>query len=190
MKKIIALSLTIFLALFLILVPSLFISSRPYVAYTSQKSYFNSLTQNNNFTFTFTSIPNKSLNTLTFFLKNPQILNNSQINFTISNGQEERSLSFSGSNIGDPSNLYLKFQPLKPTGFYTVSIETNNSTNETLFILADFKHQPIFNSTYYQSGFINRLQSNLQQLNSRFKHIQPQYKYSYIAILLIIFILL
>lgn len=187
MKKIAAISFLPFLLL-IIIIPSLVITSRPSISYSNQSSFYSSLSSDKEIIYSFSS-SDPNLDSLTFTLKNPQILNNSLIYFSVSNSSEERTLSFSGSNIGDPSNLKLKFLPLpNHSGTYTIRITNNNITPESLFILTDFNKKPIFSGTYYQSDLSNRIKFNTQKLITQITSFKLYYSLPYLMVLILIFV--
>lgn len=191
MKKLIVISLIPLWFLVLILLPTLFITSRPSISNQSNPSFFNSLDIGHTYSFE-TVTTNTNINSLTFTLKNPQILNNNLIHFKISSGTDEKVLSFSGSNIGDPSNLDLKFEPLstKNQGIVQINISTNNPDPNSLYLLTDNRGQPVFISTYYQSGFTNRLEFNFHRITSQLTQIPFIYKTTYLLLLFILFLFL
>lgn len=191
MKKLIVISLIPLWFLLLILLPTLFITSRPSISHQSHPSFFNSLDIVHTYSFDAVTT-NANLDSLTFTLKNPQILNNNLIHFKISSGTDEKVLSFSGSNIGDPSNLVLKYKPLptKNEGIVQINISTDNPDPNSLYLLTDNHGQPVFNSTYYQSGFANRLKFNFHRLTSQLTQISFIYKTTYLLLLFTLFLFL
>lgn len=114
--------------------------------------------------------PHSGLNSVSFLLKNPAILNRDQLTITISqNNQVVRQQSFNGQNIGDPSWLTYKFEPINNQNSLSVKLTTQNTTNNSLYFYGN--HQtPVYKTTFspnLKTSFALVAQSLVDRLTSQ-----------------------
>jgi len=151
------------LALFsflLIFLPSALISRRLGV-FNPGSSDLIELTANRPISFSFVS-PNPNLSSLSLLMKNPQLKNHSPFYLTVSSLNSQRSASFSGSNVGDPSWLNFNFLPFITPAFsqFKVFVSTPDPYTQALYLLADDRRLPAFKTTYHQANVKNNLITN------------------------------
>lgn len=105
------------------------------------------------------------LDKLILTLKNPGLVNNSPIHFTINSPSSVREVSFSGFNIGDPSNLDISFTPFTdPAGTnFQVTITTDNQDDRQLYVYTNDSGLPVFQTFYRQGSLGSRLAENWQR---------------------------
>ena len=174
----------------LVIFPSLVIQKRQgtFIGYGSQNLSF---VESKPIKFSF--ISNLSnLSSLTIDMKNPRVLNDSLITFDIVGPNSEKSVVFYGDNVGDPSTVPLKFTPFSdsPLTKYEVTLSTNNTVHDSLYVIANKEMQPIFTSYYRQSDIKANLQSNLQRQISLFQHRSTTHNFIYISLILVLNLLL
>ena len=155
--------LNLSLAVLLIIVPSLLIRSRQGATNISGNQQF-SLTKSHPLTFFFNSNFG-NLQSISLDMKNPNVANNSKIFVNISSPNDSRQITFSGSNVGDPATVPLKFLPFNDTAStpYNVTITTDNLKTESLFVTTNQNNQPVFRTFYQQTNFKSNLQFNIQR---------------------------
>ena len=172
----------IFIFLLLIILPTIFLKEKPGI---SQTSYYHilSLDSKNNFNQEF--ITNKNnLQSISVLLKNPGIINKSQIE-TESQNQDKKitielqdknrniikSFNILGKNIGDPSWINFNFPYLnsqKGDKFF-INISTNSELSDRFFVYADNYNSINFKTTYVANSFKESFKDNLNQQINNFK---------------------
>jgi hypothetical protein len=172
MRKIFVLTILnlIIPAFFLVILPSIFITTRAGTSITSGSKLL-PVTINKPIIFTFVS-DHAGLESLSLFLKNPNISNNSLITLDITSPTDSHSVAFYGQNIGDPSTVPLKFTPFtdEPGTTYEVALSTNNVSDTSLYAYTNDSNQPLFQSFYRQSNILKNIFTNIDyQLNQIFK---------------------
>jgi len=157
----------------------------PLVSHASSLTHLYSLDIDHPLIFQITNPQSLPLNTLSLNFKNPNIQNTSSIVVSLSspNGETYQSLSFSGANVGDPSRVDLQIHPLpKPT--IIVSITTNNTTPESLFVVTDPNFYPLFSTTYQPPSIISRFKLVLSGHFLKFSTLPPFYLALYFFVIL------
>lgn len=171
MKKIILIiCLNILLPLLLLVIlPSFTIRKRQGTSINSGTQLL-SFVKDKPVTFSFIS-DNSNLQSLSIDIKNPGVINNSQINFDITGPNSQRSIVFYGANVGDPSTVPLKFSPFSDpkSTKYIVSLTTNNTDHGSLYLITNDIYQPHFNSFYLRSDIRTNLKVNFQRQLDLFK---------------------
>lgn len=80
----------------------------------------------------------KNINIVKLTMKNQGMANSSTFHFDVySQSNLVRSLSFSGNNVGDPSDLKLQFDPVVTDGIFTFVISSDDYTNPVLINVDD-----------------------------------------------------
>lgn len=172
--------------LFLIVLPSLFITDRLDSSNTISSRLL-SLTSDRPATFNFNPSHN-FINQLDLQLKNPQILNNSRIIVNVSSYTSDQDIVFYGSNVGDPSWVTLKLKPIVNSSHsgITVNIDTDNPQNDSLYLVTDAYNQPNYRAYYATGNFVDNLKSNIIYQLDRFKQRQLTFNLFYISLLLVL----
>jgi hypothetical protein len=86
------------------------------------------------------SVANDNFNILMLTLKNPNIENQENISFQLlEDGQVVRELHFSGSNVGDPSDIRLQFAPIPDSAGndYKVKLSISESNKPLSVFVGD-----------------------------------------------------
>lgn len=119
---------------------------------------------------------------------NPGVLNNSRIIFDINSPTSNRSVVFYGNNIGDQSNIPLKFTPFtEPKNtIYQVSLTTENINHSSLYIVTDISGLPIFTTYYSQTNFVSNLKQNIQKQIESFSHRSTIHNTLYLGIIFVL----
>ncbi len=162
-KTFLIIGLNLSLVMVLVVFPSVFIRSRQGNSNTNGNQQF-SFTTNRPLTFYFNS-NFSDLQSIFIDMKNPNIDNNSKIYVKISGPTDSRQLTFSGSNVGDPATVPLKFLPFTdpPLTKYQVSLTTENTKSENLFIITNQNNLPVFKTFYQQTNFKSNLMFNINR---------------------------
>lgn len=173
-KLFIIISELLFLLFLLIILPSIFIQERPGVHQTSYNETL-SLDTKNSFNQEFISDKN-NLRSISILLKNPALINKSQVKIELQdqNNITLRSLETSGISIGDPSWINFEFPYInsqKGDKFF-IKISTDNQKSDNLFIYGDNKSKNInfkttFTSKNIKESFKDNLNQQLENLKSR-----------------------
>ena len=116
------------------------------------------------------AVKNSNFNILIITLKNPNLENQENISFQLFEGNKIiRELQFSGSNVGDPSDVRLQFAPIPDSGekSYLIKLETTESKKPISIYTADngrLAYKSYFRSTNkplalknFTTSFIARL---------------------------------
>jgi hypothetical protein len=158
-----------FIAFLLVIFPSVAIHKRQGTSKDNGNHQI-SFIKKNPITFSFVS-DKPNLQSLFVDMKNPGVSNNSKINFEISSPTSQRNIVFYGNNVGDPSSVPLKFSPFfdPPSTTYSVSLSTDNTDTQALYLITNQNSDPIFRSYYLQTDFNTNLQSNIQRQFEIFK---------------------
>ena len=116
------------------------------------------------------AVKNNNFNILIITLKNPNLENQENISFQLFEGDKIiRELQFSGSNVGDPSDVRLQFAPIPDSGekSYLIKLETTESKKPISIYTSDngrLAYKSYFRSTNkplvlksFTTSFIARL---------------------------------
>ncbi len=130
------------------------------------------------------------LSSLNIYIKNPGLLNNSIINVNITDSLEERDVTFSGSNVGDPSTVPIKFTPFNNSSLspFTVTITTDNNMHDGLYILTNKEGVPQYDTYYQETNLLNKYKSNINTQLNRFYIRDPLYNIGYLTAILLLII--
>jgi len=133
------------------------------------------------------AIPNSlSLNSVSIMIKNPNIKNNSQIFIDLLDQKQNKLNEFTiyGSNVGDPSWVKLKFNPI-PENNLSLKISTENKDRDSLQIY--YKNNRFnLQATTKNSSFISRLKENIFYQSSQFTHRSYIFSLSYLGLILLL----
>jgi hypothetical protein len=135
--------------------------------------------------------PPEGLNSISFELKNPNLQNYDQINVDIFDNHHNvlKATNFFGSNVGDPSRIDLKFEPLKldPSSpiYVQLTLESKGAFFPILYI-ADKNEKPVYFTTYKNQNIIQSLKYNLNLQLEKTKHQSPFHLFSYIALIFLL----
>jgi hypothetical protein len=192
-KNLLIISFLILLPIFILVVlPSLFISSRRGISNTLGDTLV-PLTSLTSASFSFIS-DKDNLEAISLTLKNPSIQNNSRIIVDISSGTEERSAVFYGANVGDPSTILLKFPnfPFPSGQTFKVKISTDNDNSQSLYLVAGLNQTPLFESEYREPEFSQRIKENYTRQYNNIINRSPLFTIIYFSVVLFfsIFLLL
>jgi hypothetical protein len=160
-KALILITINIFLPITLLLViPSIFIRSRQGVTRDIGNNLLSFISVK---PITFNFVSNlDNLETLILQLKNPSLNNKSAITVDITGPNDSRSIVFSGSNVGDPSSVPLKFLPFsdKAGTSYTITLTTDNIVHDGLYVITDVSNNPLYETFYNTPNLKENLYSN------------------------------
>lgn len=190
----------IFLFFLFIILPTIFIKERPGTHQTSYSDVL-SLDTKNSFNQEFIADQN-NLKSFSVLLKNPGVINKSQIEIETQNQSKIVTIELqdknkntlklfetSGLSIGDPSWINFKFPHLnsqKGDKFF-IKVSTNNELSDHFFIYGDYKSKSInFKTTYTTSNFKESFKENINQQINNFKFRNIFYSITYLLLLVLI----
>lgn len=189
MKKIyklfIFLSLELILLLFvLIFIPTLVIREK-YYSNNSDTLDALPLNQGQRYFQTISSLPN--LNSYSFYFKNPNLSNQSPINYILHSQSQPliHQFTFSGANVGDPSWIRFKFNPINIDLGETLTVEIYSevSPNQLQIVgnrsTSTLAYQTTSKITGVKTGFSESV-NHLYQLVS---HLQPAFLFIYLSLI-------
>ncbi len=131
--------------------------------------------------------PPKYLNSISVFLKNPLIQDNHYIYFQlIQNGLTIRNLVFNGQNVGDPSWLTAKFEPLSAQQPITITFTTENKNDQSLYYYSGPDYLPLYSSTFQIPSFKDRLIYQTKLKQNQLLALNKQFLFAYLFLLSII----
>lgn len=170
---------------FFIILPVVLFTDYSFVSHSAPITQLYSLDSDHPLIFQITNPQSLPLNSLSLNFKNPNIQNTSTIEVTLSSptGQTYQSLSFSGANVGDPSRVDLQIRPL-PQPLIFVSITTNNTVKESLFVATDPNFYPLFSTTYRPPNFTSRLKLVMSAHFLKFSTLPFSYTALYFFVIL------
>jgi len=179
----------VFLFFLLIILPSIFIKERPGVQQTSYKETL-SLDTKNSFRQEFIS-DRDNLQSISVFLKNPALVNKSQVKIELQDQNQNtiRSLDTSGLSINDPDWIKFKFPYInsKKGDKFFIKISTDNQKTDNLFIYGDHKNKSInFKTTYTFSSIQESFKENINQQIKNFDYRNIFYSVIFLLLLLLI----
>jgi len=182
-----------FLLFLLIILPSFLIKERPGVYQTSFTETL-SLDTKNSFNQEFISDQN-NLESISVLLKNPALINKSQVKIELQDQNKNtiRSLNTSGISIGDPSWINFKFPYINSQkgDIFIVKVSTDNPLSDHLYIYGNNENQNInFKTTYKSSSIINSIKENLDYRKETILNSNHFYSIYYLTILIITNILI
>jgi len=177
-----------FTFLFLVL-PSILIKERPGILQTSYVETL-SLDTKNNFTQEFISDQN-NLQSISILLKNPVLLNKSQIKIELQDQNKNtiRSLETSGISVGDPSWITFKFPYINSQigDKFFIKISTDNSKTDNLFIYGNQKDKSInFKTTYTTPNIKESIKKTIVFQLNQIKQRNPIETMIYIILIIIL----
>jgi hypothetical protein len=192
MKKIFIITILNFLVpltIFLIL-PSILIRSRQGISSINGDNLL-SFVESKPLTISFISNLDNFQN-LTLHLKNPSIKNNSKITVDINSPIYNRSIVFYGSNVGDPSQVPLKFPPFeeKSGTKYTVTLSTDNTIHDSLYLITDDHNIPLFNTYYKTTNIKKNFRTNFSYQLNQFKNRSLYHNVFYLSLILLLDLLI
>lgn len=167
----------------IIVVPSLMVKEK-FIIKDESISVLEPLVQNKTY---FQEIPNAyNLNSISVSIKNPSIQNNSQIFINLEDEQHNKLKEFviSGSNVGDPSWVKLKFDPI-PHHQLFLNISTENKNPDSLQI---YYQNNKFNlqATIKNPSLPSRVKENINYQYLQFTHRSFLYTLSYLILILVL----
>lgn len=179
------LSQLLFLALFLILLPSAIIKNRQFAVNDPNDQLNQSFTSRQSYHFLLSTPPNCPLNSISLRLKNPLIKNNSPILVDIfADNKLLQSLSFSGSNVGDPDWVQLKINRHQvSSGQYQVTFSTQNTDPNSLFLYTNKQGMPV-HQAWCRLGFIDNLRRVCQHRYQQLHQMNQIFLFFYLPLLI------
>jgi len=171
-----------FIFFLLIILPTIFLKEKPGIF---QTSYYHilSLDSKNNFSQEFIADKN-NLQSVSVLLKNPGVINKSQIEIESQNQDKNikielqdknksvlKSFNILGVNIGDPSWINFNFPCFfsqKGDKFF-INISTDSELSDRFFVYADSHNSINFKTTYVSNSFKESFKDNLEQQINNFK---------------------
>lgn len=181
-----------FLAIILIVLPSIFIKERPGISQTSYNDTL-SLDTKNSFSQEFISDKN-NLRSISVLLKNPGLISKDQVKIELQNQNKEiiQTLNTSGISIGDPSWINFEFPYVnsKKGDKFTINISTDNPKMDNLYVYGNrssknINFKTIYTATNLKESFKNNIDHQLSQIKQR-NLVQ---NISYLTIILLLAIL-
>ena len=168
----------------LLILPSAFINSRQGTSLTDGDRLL-SLLESSPVTFKFNS-SHPNLDEILLQFKNPSLQDNSQITVDIHSPTKSRSIVFFGSNVGDPSQVPLKFDNFAEVANtpYTVTISSNNQVHDSLYLITSNQNQPLFQTYYSTHSFRQNLVSNLYHQYNLFQQRSLIHTIIYLLVLI------
>ena len=167
----------------IIIIPSFLIKEK-FIVNDESISVLESFTAKNSYTQTIAN--SKNLNSISVLIKNPSIQNNSNIFIDIENEKQNKLKEFviSGSNVGDPSWVKLKFDPILENNVI-LKISTENTQPDSLKI---FYKNNKFNlkATIKNNSFISRLKDNFRYQYNQFISRSLFCTISYLTLILLL----
>lgn len=133
------------------------------------------------------AIPNSlNLNSVSIMIKNPNIKNNSQIFIDLIDQKQNKLKEFTiyGSNVGDPSWVKLKFDPI-PENNLSLKISTENKDPDSLQI---YYQNNKFNlqATSKNNSLASRLKENIAYQYNQCIHRSHIFSLSYLGLILLL----
>ena len=127
-----------------------------------------------------------NLNSVNILIKNPNIKNNSQIFIDLEDQKQNKLKEFviSGSNVGDPSWVKLKFDPIAENQI-SLRISTQNYNSDSLQI---YYQNNKFNlqATSKNPSLLSRIKENINYQYIQFTHRSFFYTLSYLILILVL----
>jgi len=172
----------LFLITIFLVLPSILIKERPGISQTSY-SHILSLDSKNNFNQEFITDRN-NLRSISVLLKNPGIINKSQIEIETQNQSKNvkielqdqnkivlKSFETSGFSIGDPSWIDFEFPYLnsQKNDKFFINISTNNELSDHFFIYGNNNKSINFKTTFMARNIKESFKDNLNQQINNFK---------------------
>lgn len=190
----------LFLFFMFVILPSFLIKERPG---TQQLSYSDVLSLDIKNSYNQEFIANQdNLELISVLLKNPGVINKSQIEIETQNQNKTvkielqdqnkntlNSFETKWSSVGDPSWVNVEFpnSNYKNGDKFFINVSTTNQLPDRFFIYGDVNSKSInFRTTYQSSNLINSLKLNLNQQINNFKSRNIFYNISYFFIILLI----
>lgn len=194
MKKsllLIIVELIYFISIFLLL-PSIVIRNR-FSNHHLTSTKIIPITPANPIKFSFVPLHDQ-LNSLSFELKNPNLINHDQYFVQIYDYHQQliHEVVFYGSNIGDPNRIDLKFPPLTVdlSVPLTVIIKTNSLDPNQISIFVDEDNTPVYYSTFRPGNFTNTLTYVINQQKNHLLSFPRLHLIIYLAIIFILNIII
>lgn len=176
-----------FLISLFIILPSLFIREKPGTSNTVSQNIL-PLDTKNSYIQEFSTNKN-NLQSISVLLKNPQLLNQNQINIDLldQNKNVLRSLKTSGVSVGDPNWIDFKFPYIssKTGDKFFIKITTDNTKIDSLYIYGNEKDKTInYKTTYTSKNIKESFLDNLKEQSQKFSKINKIYLiiYSFLII--------
>ncbi|MDD2482715.1 MAG: hypothetical protein PHE32_02555 [Candidatus Shapirobacteria bacterium] len=194
----------LFFSSLLIILPSILIKKRDGI---SQTSYSDVLSLDVNHSFTQKFIADyDNLRSISVLLKNPGIINKSQIEIETQSQSKMvsielqdkdkntiNSLETSGLSIGDPSWITYNFPYIdsKKGDIFYIKVSTNNELNDQFFIYGDNESKSInFRSNYTSKNFKESFQKNIAYQLDKFRQRKIVDNFIYFGLILFLDILI
>jgi len=179
------LSQLIFFTIILFLAPALFIRQRVYDLHEEAAVQL-PLSPSSTYSRPI-DVTTPNLNSISFFLKNPNLKNQQTLVLSVFNQSGViRQSTFSGRNVGDPSWLTYKFDPISGSPSHlTVEISSLGQSVDSLYLLANKSGQPVYRLTHKSADLRQSLNQSAANQIAKLGSLSRSFVAFYFIILII-----